>query len=50
MFQVKKLISKVSVRDTVHYRKLTDKPETEEEDRKTTNIDLNEIVKGNLIS
>uniref|UniRef100_A0A0A9XJ01 Cell division cycle and apoptosis regulator protein 1 n=1 Tax=Lygus hesperus TaxID=30085 RepID=A0A0A9XJ01_LYGHE len=49
--QVKKLIQKVSLRDSVHYKKLAEKikPEEEEEEKMDTNDDQfwEEIVAGN---
>lgn len=44
--QTKKLISKVAVRDTVHYRKLTDKPEGEEDDQNLLPISATELALG----
>lgn len=52
--QVKKLVSKVVTRDSLHYRKLTDKPKEEEKDQEEAEeiqsakaIDWHEIAQGN---
>lgn len=45
-WQAKKLISKVAVRETVHYRKFTDKPEDEEDEQSPTDINITELALG----
>ncbi|XP_065200326.1 cell division cycle and apoptosis regulator protein 1-like [Planococcus citri] len=45
--QAKKLISKVAVRETVHYRKLTDKPENEEDEENRVELNITELALGN---
>ncbi|XP_072391987.1 cell division cycle and apoptosis regulator protein 1-like isoform X2 [Diabrotica undecimpunctata] len=48
--QIKKMISKVIVRDSLHYRKLTDKPknaEDESAEEPPKELDLAEIAQGN---
>ncbi|CAH1186773.1 unnamed protein product [Phyllotreta striolata] len=48
--QVKKLISKVIIRDSLHYRKLTDKPKEGEEtepEELLQEINLDEVAQGN---
>nr|CAI5835221.1 unnamed protein product [Callosobruchus analis] len=45
--QVKKLVSKVVTRDSLHYRKLTDRPKDEEAITTVTEVNLRELAWGN---
>ncbi|VEN50444.1 unnamed protein product [Callosobruchus maculatus] len=45
--QVKKLVSKVVTRDSLHYRKLTDRPKDEEAVTMVTEVNLRELAVGN---